>query len=244
VDDKRLSEITVKYRRDRKPQRASNGTINRERSFLKAVLNKAVEWGRIEKNPIQRMKPMDEAELFDRYLTVEETLKLIEVCEASEPHLKPLIVTAVYTGFRWSSVRRLKWNEVDLENSIIILDESIKKGEKGYPLPVEVKAEIQKIPRNGSKYIFINPETGKPWENLRKAFARAKEKAGITRPFRFHDLRHSFASNLVMGGADLKTVQELLGHRNIKTTTRYTHLDMGHKKKAVDSLYKKDGGNE
>ncbi len=85
----------------------------------------------------------------------------------------------------------------------------------------------------------MNPKTKKPWRNLRKAFKKAKDKAGITRPFRMHDLRHSFASNLVMNGQDLKTVQELLGHRNISTTLRYAHLSMDHKKKAVNGLFKK-----
>ncbi len=176
-----------------------------------------------------------EKHLFNRYLTVDETLVLIEACE---PHLRPLIVTSIFTGLRWGDVRLLKWDEIDLENSVINLEDS-KTDELCYPLPTEVMQEIKKIPRNGSRFIFINDETGKPWQNLRIAFNRAKKKAGITRPFRVHDLRHSFASNLVMNGSDLKTVQELLGHRNISTTTRYAHLSLHHKQKAVDGLFKK-----
>lgn len=237
VSDLPLSKITLivaeDYKRDRKKQGASNATINRERGFLKAVLNKAVRWGLLEKNPLQHLEQLPESHKFNRYLTADVTRALIEACE---PHLKPMIVTAIHTGLRWGNVRYLKWKEVDIVNSIINL-ESSKNDELTYPLPEPVRNEIVKIGRHGGQYIFINPETGKPWENLRKAFSRAKAQVGIEENFRFHDLRHSFASNLIMGGSDLKTVQELLGHRNISTTLRYAHLSMTHKKKIVDNLF-------
>ena len=233
-----MSQISIcaadEYKKVRLNEKASNGTINRERSFLKAILNRAVKWGVIEKNPIQSMESLPEEHLFNRYLSVDETLSLIKSCE---DHIRPMIVTAVYTGLRWGDVRNLRWDEVDAVNSIIILKTS-KTSELVYPLPDPVKNELLQIHRNGSSYVFVNPETGKPWANLRTAFKKAKKKAGITRPFRFHDLRHSFASNLVMAGQDLKTVQELLGHKCITTTLRYVHLNIAHKKKAVDGLFK------
>ena len=237
-----LTEIGLisaeEYKKVRIAEEASNATINRERSFLKAVLNKAVKWGIIDQNPLKGMEPLPESHLFNRYLTVDETLALIDACE---PHLRPLIVTGIFTGLRWGSVLKLKWNELDLTNSIITLTTS-KNEVLVYPLPEPVKEEISQIKRNGQAYVFINPETDRPWRNLRKAFNRAKTKAKITKPFRFHDLRHSFASNLVMNGQDLKTVQELLGHRSLATTLRYVHLNILHKKKAVDGLFQKEKG--
>jgi integrase len=205
---------------------------------LKAVLNKAVKWGIIDQNPLKGMESLPEKHLFNRYLTIDETLALIDACE---PHIRPLAITGIFTGLRWGSVLKLRWNELDLTNSIITLTTS-KNEELVYPLPEPVKEEVSQIKRNGLPYVFINPETGRPWRNLRKAFSRAKAKAKITRPFRFHDLRHSFASNLVMNGQDLKTVQELLGHRSITTTLRYVHLNIAHKKKAVDGLFQKEKG--
>lgn len=240
VSDMLLSNIKLPlvedYKNDRKNQGVSNATINRERSFLKAVLNKAVKWGVIRENPIKHMESLPESHLFNRYLTVDETLSLID---ASEDHIRPLIVTSIFTGLRWGNVREMKWDEVDFANSVINLEDT-KNDERIYPLPERVKKEIMRIPRNGSPYVFVNPETGNPWVDLRKAYRKAKEKAGINRPFRVHDLRHSFASNLVMDGYDLKTVQELLGHRNINTTLRYAHLSMLHKKNAVDGLFQKN----
>ena len=239
VSGKRLSEIDIplveRYKKKRKDHGASNATINRERSFLKAVLNKAVKWRVIKENPLQFMESLPETNLFNRYLTVDETHALIE---ASENHLKPLLVTSIYTGLRWGNVRKLKWSEVDLQNGVINLEDT-KNGVKIYPLPEVVRQEIMRVKKNSSLYIFLNPETGKPWRNLRAAFERAKKKAGIQGHFRIHDLRHSFASNLVMAGSDMKTVQELLGHRNITTTMRYAHLSMLHKKQAVDGLFQK-----
>ena len=93
-----------------------------------------------------------------------------------------MIVTAIHTGLRWGNVRYLKWKEVDIVNSIINL-ESSKNDELTYPLPEPVRNEIVKIGRHGGQYIFINPETGKPWKNLRKAFSRAKAQVGIEENF-------------------------------------------------------------
>jgi len=94
---------------------------------------------------------------------------------------------------------------------------------------------IRRIP--GSPWVFCK-KNGERYGNVRKAFEGAKKRAGIT-DFRFHDLRHTFASHLVMAGVDLKTVQELLGHKSFEMTLRYAHLSPEHKKAALDILGKK-----
>ena len=88
-----------------------------------------------------------------------------------------------------------------------------------------------------SPYVFCN-EHGQPRHDIRKSFSTALRKSGITN-FRFHDLRHSFASQLVMSGIDLNTVGELLGHKDITMTLRYSHLAPRHKQHAVDILSRK-----
>jgi len=81
-------------------------------------------------------------------------------------------------------------------------------------------------------------KNGERYGNVRKAFEGAKRRAGIV-DFRFHDLRHTFASHLVMAGIDLRTVQELLGHKSFEMTLRYAHLSPEHKKAALDTLGKR-----
>lgn len=88
-----------------------------------------------------------------------------------------------------------------------------------------------------SPWVFCK-KNGERYGNVRKAFERAKKRARIT-DFRFHDLRHTFASHLVTAGIDLKTVQELLGHKSFEMTLRYAHLSPEHKKEALDILCKR-----
>jgi len=81
-------------------------------------------------------------------------------------------------------------------------------------------------------------KNGERYGNIRKAFEGAKKRAGIV-DFKFHDLRHTFASHLVVAGVDLKTAQELLGHKSFEMTLRYAHLSPEHKKAALDILCKR-----
>ena len=84
-------------------------------------------------------------------------------------------------------------------------------------------------------WVFYDPSTGKPYKSVKRSFASACRRAKI-KDFHFHDLRHTFASHLVMAGVDLTTVKELLGHKTLTMTLRYAHLAPSHKVKAVDIL--------
>ena len=98
-----------------------------------------------------------------------------------------------------------------------------------------VKNELIKVRKNRkSPYIFCHPN-GERVKDIRKSFWTALKKSGI-KDFRFHDLRHTAASQLVMAGVDLNTVREILGHNTIEMTLRYAHLSPNHKKRAVDVL--------
>ncbi len=93
----------------------------------------------------------------------------------------------------------------------------------------------RKIP--DSPWVFCK-KNGERYGNVRKAFEGARKRAGIT-DFRFHDLRHTFASHLVMAGIDLKIVQELLGHKSFEMTLRYAHLSPNHKRMAIENFASK-----
>lgn len=98
-----------------------------------------------------------------------------------------------------------------------------------------LREELQKLPRHlHSAYVFCNLQ-GQPYDEVKRSFKTACHKAGIE-DLRFHDLRHTFASYLVMKNVNLKTVQHLLGHKDIRMTLRYSHLSREHLQAAVGTL--------
>jgi integrase len=139
---------------------------------------------------------------------------------------------------RKGEILGLKWRDVDIQrNTIHLLD--TKNGEKrDVPMnDITQKTIIGVLKHPDSQYIFCNKE-GQPYGDIKKSFLTAIRKAGIIN-FHFHDLRHTFASHLVMSGVDLNTVRELLGHKTLEMTLRYSHLSPDHKKRAVDILNKR-----
>ena len=145
---------------------------------------------------------------------------------------------ALNTGMRRGEILRLKWRDVDIKRSIIYLHET-KNGEKReVPINEQVKAIlINTIRHPQSEYIFYNKD-GTPMASNKRSFFTALKKSGI-KDFKFHDLRHTFASHLVMSGIDLNTVRELLGHKSLQMTLRYSHLSANHKHIAVGVLSKR-----
>jgi len=105
---------------------------------------------------------------------------------------------------------------------------------------IPAKASLEKILRIvlqhvGSPYVFNNPDTGTRYQDVKRSFSTACRAAGLS-DFNFHDLRHTFASHLVMNGVDMTTVSRLLGHKTLTMTNRYSHLAPGHLQRAVDVL--------
>ena len=143
--------------------------------------------------------------------------------------------TALLTGMRRGELLSLKWEQI--RNGFIYLTET--KSGKARQIPINDRlAEVLKEVRRGnqlkSPFVFCDSQ-GRRFYHVRRSFVSACRRAGIE-AFRFHDLRHTCASHLVMAGVDLTTVKELLGHKDIKTTLRYAHLAPSHKVKAVDIL--------
>jgi len=163
-------------------------------------------------------------------LEKEEIRALLDACS---DHLKPIVVTALNTGMRKSEILGLKWPDVDLRQRIVYIYET--KGGKSRKVDINdwlAETLIRRRKHPESPYVFCNKD-GIPYGNIRKSFESAKRRAGI-KDFRFHDLRHTFASHLVMAGIGLKTVQELLGHQTYQMTLRYAHLSPDHRRAAVN----------
>ncbi len=236
--EKLLHELTPldieKYKKER-IKTVAPATVNRELACLKTIFNKAIEWGKVEQNPVRKVKLYQENNRRVRYLESEEIDKLLRECSG---HLNPIVTTALNTGMRRGEILNLKWEDVDIHQRLIYIIHS-KSGEKR-EIPINsLLLELLKRLRRSSRsdYVFCH-EDGSPFSKVDKGFRGACKRAGI-KNLRFHDLRHTFASHLVMNGVDLKTIQELLGHKSLEMTLRYAHLSPDHKRRAVDDLGEK-----
>ena len=115
----------------------------------------------------------------------------------------------------------------------MFVEQSKNNERRAIPINGVLLQELIKLPRYG-EYVFSNPD-GRSFSDISSSFRSAVKQAEI-RDFTFHDTRHTFASHLVMSGAGLQTVKELLGHKTIRMTMRYSHLSMTYKQEAVNEL--------
>jgi integrase len=127
-------------------------------------------------------------------------------------------------------------SSVDLKNGFILIPKTKNNERLEVPINETLRATLEGLPRRiDGGYVFYDPKTDKPYKDVKRSFGSALGRAKIT-DFHFHDLRHTFASHLLMAGVDLTSVKELLGHKDIKMTLRYAHLAPSHKVKALNIL--------
>ena len=237
-DGKNLDEISPadveKYKHHRLAK-VSNSTVNRELACLMHIFKKANEWEKTDRDPTRAVRLLKTPPPRIRYLEVEEINALYSACP---PFLKPIILVAVNTGMRKGELFNLRWSDLDFEKRLIYLSDTKGAARREVPMNDIVHDTVLAMQRNPhSIYVFCH-QNGKPYRDIRASLDKAAREARIER-LRFHDLRHTFASQLVMSGVDLKTVQELLGHRTIEMTLRYSHLSPDHKRAAMDVLAKR-----
>jgi integrase len=155
-------------------------------------------------------------------------------------HVTPLVLLALNTGLRRGELLQLRWRDVDLQRrTLTVRGDGAKTGQTRHvPLNSQAAQVLQAWKPAGLEVdwcVFGGSKVTTPLVAIKKGWAAVLKAAKIT-GFRFHDLRHTFASNLVMAGVDLNTVRELLGHKSIAMTLRYAHLAPEHKAAAVETL--------
>lgn len=238
---KLLSEINPflieKYKLKRKEDGVTVRTINIELACLRYMFNMGLKWGKVQKNPVKEVRLFKEPEGKDRILSQEEEKKLMDAIGQSKRggHLNPIIMTGLYTGMRKGELLGLKWSNVDFPNRLIVVEGT----KSGYLRKIPMNGKLTEIlshvkKESHSEYVFSDKK-GRPYKSIRTAFDYALEKAGIEN-LTLHSLRHTFGTRLGMAGVDVKTIQELMGHRDIKMTMRYSHPTPEHKRKAVELL--------
>ncbi|CAM2172344.1 integrase [Paraburkholderia sacchari] len=154
-------------------------------------------------------------------------------------HLAPIVVTALNTGMRRGELLALEWDDVDFEMRTIHVRRAVAKSDKRRDIPMndELLACLTAWrPLAHRAFVFGNPETDQPITDISTAWEALLEAAEIKR-FRFHDLRHDFASVLVSKGTDLYVVKTLLGHSSYAMVERYAHLAPDHLHAAVNSAF-------
>ncbi len=232
-------QMVEEYKAKRLREDVTPATVNREIGCLRHLFGKAIEWGYVQKNPLKGVKQLKEPPGRVRYLETDEIDKLLSAIDSQSEeirgYLKPIVILALHTGLRKSEILGLKWKDVDFKNKRVTVLKSKNNEIRSIPMNETVYRELDNISGNAENgYLFHNRD-GKPFGDIRRSFDRVLEDAGIEN-FRFHDLRHTFASHLVMKGCNIQTVQQLMGHKDIKMTMRYSHLSRAHLEEAVSKL--------
>lgn len=206
--------------------------------MLKNLFNKAKAWGLYDGvNPALGVKFLEEPKRRLRYLDASEEAKLLEV--SREP-LQSLIVIGTNTGIRiGAEALTLKWSDVDLTRGMLTVQAAYSKNgqTRNIPLNSRAKAALQQLKRMSRReYVFSKPN-GLPYKSMEKPFLKACQEAGLSGTgVSVHTLRHTFASNLVMAGVDLVTVQQYGGWSDLSLVQRYSHLSSSHKARAIETI--------
>ena len=255
-----------RWRMERLKSGTKKTTCNRDLDALRSAVNKAVEWKMLASTPLATVKNAKvDAKGRLRFLSEEEESRLLAALAARDEdrkakresfnqwrtdrsqellpeipvdgfgdHLTPLVLAALGTGLRRGELTSLTWADVDFDRKSVVVRSERAKSQKARHIPMN--SDVADTLRRwkvqtpeGRLFAIADPKTA--WKKLLAA-------AQIT-DFTFHDLRHTFASKLVMSGVDLNTVRELMGHASIEMTLRYAHLAPEHTAAAVEKLVRK-----
>ncbi|GHV40559.1 recombinase [Synergistales bacterium] len=236
-----LSVTAVEKWRDAKRQnlKLKAASLNREITALKSLLNWAERREIINANPLARLEPLreDDSDRKIRYLSGDERDRLHRSLVFAPEYLRVMVFVSLNTGIRRGSLFALEWRDVDFDNGVLTVRPAADKSEKGYHVPINQAAADALVSwrKDNTDGLVFPSATGTEMDNVRNSWATLLKTAEIEN-FRWHDMRHDFASQLVMKGVDLNTVRELLGHADMKMTLRYAHLAPQVKKAAVDLI--------
>jgi len=207
-------------------------TVNRYLALLRGIFNHGIRNRKVEYNPVSDVKFFPENNVRVRYLTDNEEASLFQALPTRH---HALVEVALFTGLRASNLFSLQWSHIDLDAAVYTAPFS----KNGFALRLEMHSRVREIlatlPRNGSPYVFPGVNKEKPRRDISCSFRKAVRQAGIS-AFRFHDLRHTWASRLAMAGVPLFTIMELGGWKTLKNVQRYAHLSPGHRREALERL--------
>jgi integrase len=230
---KRKPVTSIKNSRKKTIRFRADASVNREMSCLQHLFTKAVEWELIEQSPFTRGRSLKlkENNKRMRFLNEDEIQALLDACPE---YLKWIVETAILAGMRKSELLNLRWD--DIRGGFIYLQETKTMEPRQIPVSDDLDSVFREIRQEHHlKSEFIFTHYGRRVRDIDYGFRGAVRRAGIE-DFKFHDLRHTFASQVLLHGGSLKDIQELLGHKSMDMTLRYSHLSQEHKLQAVNRL--------
>jgi len=201
-------------------------TIKHQLVLLTRLYNVAENWGMYSgDNPCRKVKKPKLNNQVTEFLSDDELNNLLNILEKWDDKMSTsFILFSLYTGVRRGELFKLTWNNIDFERQFMVLKDP--KGIADQTLPLSGKAVnvLKNVPKEyDTQWIFYG-KNGQQRTDFKGPWLRIKKAAGLPKHFRFHGIRHHFASSLVSHGADLYTVQKLLCHKDAAMTMRYAHL--------------------
>jgi site-specific recombinase XerD len=215
-------------------------TINRYRAAMSKAFKLGIQNRKVNNNAARLVPQRKESAGKIRFLTADEEVRLRAALK-DRPYCSPQLDVALHTGMRKSEQFSVTWDQVDFPQKYIHLsttkngsDRYVSLNSEALRVLKELKETHARLKLPADSTLFVSWQK-KPMSDPREWFGAACDEAkieGVT----WHTLRHTFASRLVMAGVDLKTVQELMGHKTIAMTARYAHLSPEHKLSALERL--------
>jgi integrase len=244
--DEITTSLVAEYR-DARLKEVSAYTVRLELALLSHLFTIARrEWNVQIDNPVSNIKKPRTPEGRLRFLSQQEAERLLaEAKKSRNQRLYPYLLLLLHSAMRPSEAAGIQCGQVDLSRRVIVLHRTKSRKTRTVPLTQAVVEILEKLTagRRPSEYVFL-PGSELPYRletrpsiYFRRAFCNACKRAGIE-DFRLHDMRHTAASYLLMGGVDLRTLAEILGHKTLTMVYRYTHLLDRHKLEAIDKIGK------
>lgn len=225
----------------------SPATVNRYRSLISALFNRAVSDGIEIKNPVDGIKPLHESNERTRWLNGDELERFLEALALEPENARNCILMMLLTGIRRGDVMKMRWDHIEAapENHAVWSIPRTKSGKKQIVhLSGDAVAVLEKQRQRreaGNPFVFPGRDKDTSLRTVQQTWTRAIKRAGL-KDIRLHDLRHTFASHAVSNGVPLFVVSKLLGHSSVHMSQRYSHLAddtiRGAASTATDSILK------
>ena len=247
--NKRMNEISSfdleRIKNDLIKKELSPAYVKHALVLIRQIYNKAFQWGHYKGgNPVKGVKMPTLSNARERFLSHEEADFLLNELKAVSPGVHDQALLSLHCGLRAGEIFNLRGQDLDFENGLIrIMDPKNKASRTAYMTQAVKEMLKPRLPENLNDLIFEDRWHGEPIKNISKTFDRTVKKLGLNKDVEdprqklvFHSLRHTFASWLAIQGTPILTIKELLGHKSLAMTERYSHLAPSAKKDATLDL--------